>query len=122
MTLKEIDLKKYRGNHSTIFTGRPQGEDARKELKLDGLDNNEDIEICLQIPSGTTSFNPSFYLGLLYPSFKKLGIEGFNKKYKFRIEEKDEEIRKVISDNLEDGQRNALNELNKKTGLRSFID
>ena len=35
METKRIDLFKYRGNNSSLFTGRPQGEAARKELKLE---------------------------------------------------------------------------------------
>ena len=65
------------------------------------------------IPEGTTSFNPSFYLGLLYDSFKNLGKD-FDNKYKFVIEDEDQEIRirSVIEANLEDGKRNAFNSLN----------
>lgn len=122
MTQKVIDLKKYRGNASTIFTGRPQGEEARRDLKLDDLDKSSDLEIQFVIPEGTTSFNPSFYLGMLYHSYKNLGINGFSEKYKFLIRETTPEIRKVIEENIEDGVRNAINEFEKKTGLWPFIE
>lgn len=121
MSKKIIDLTKFRGNKSSLFTGRPQGLEAREVLKLDELDKNKDLEIIFEIPEGTTSFNPSFYLGLLYPSFKVLGIDGFSSKYTFEIKTIDEGTKKVILENLEDGLRNAINELNKKTGLWSFI-
>ena len=122
MTEKAIDLAKFRGNQSTIFTGRPQGRSARVDLKLDELDKDSDVEVHFKIPKGTTSFNPSFYLGLLYTSYKNLGIDGFANKYKFEIVDTDPSIRKVLEQNLEDGVRNAINELNKKTGLWPFIN
>lgn len=124
-TIKRIDLKKFRGNNSTLFTGRPQGLQARIELGLDELDNNNNnnnnLIVVFEIPEETTSFNPSFYLGLLYKSYKTLGIEGFSNKYSFDIKTNDLDTKKVILENLKDGMRNALNELNKKTGLWSFI-
>jgi hypothetical protein len=48
---------------------------------------------------------------LLYESFKNLGKD-FDNKYKFVIEDDDQEIRSVIEANLEDGKRNAFNSLN----------
>lgn len=122
METKKIELAKFRGNRSSIFTGRPQGQAAREELKLNGIDNQKDIEIIFEVPDGTTSFNPSFYLGLLYHSFENLGIENFDIKYKFDILTNDFETKKVLQSNLEDGKRNAINELNKKTGLWQFIN
>lgn len=121
MTKSEIDLSKFRGQKSSLFTGRPQGQTAREELKLDRIDKNDDASIVLIIPEGTTSFNPSFYLGLLYKSYKALGIEGFKNKYTFDIRISDEEMKKGIIRNLEDGMRNALNSLNNRTGLSPFI-
>lgn len=121
MTKKIIDLVQFRGNKSTLFTGRPQGMAARAVLKLDEYDKNENLEIIFEIPDGTTSFNPSFYLGLVYHSYKNLGVEKFSEKYKFEIKTLDEETKKVLIANLADGMRDAINELNKKTGLWSFI-
>ena len=121
MTQKKFDLSKYRGNGSSLFTGRPQGQAARADLKLDDLDKNEDLEVTFTIPEGTTSFNPSFYLGFLYNSYKNLGEDAFAEKYKFEVQSNDALTKKVIEQNLEDGNRNAINELNKKTGLRQFL-
>lgn len=121
MAMQKIDLTKFRGNNSSIFTGRPQGLIARGELKLDEIDKNNDVQITFTIPDSTTSFNPSFYLGLLYSSFEKLGVEKFDIKYKFEILAADPETVKVIQRNLDDGKRNAINELNKNTGLWQFI-
>lgn len=117
----KIELLKYRGNNSSLFTGRPQGEDARIELKLDEIDKSKDL-IVFVIPKNTTSFNPSFYLGLLFKSIKKLGIEEFEKKYSFEITEKDNlDIISVLKDNLDDGKRNALNTINKKNSFNRFF-
>jgi len=121
METQIIDLTKFRGNKSSIFTGRPQGLAARIELKLDDFDNNKNVEIVFRISEGTTSFNPSFYLGMLYPSFEKLGVHNFDIKYKFDIPIKDPETVRVIQKNLDDGKRNAINELTNKTGLWQFI-
>nr|DAS87786.1 MAG TPA: protein of unknown function DUF4325 [Caudoviricetes sp.]DAY16232.1 MAG TPA: protein of unknown function DUF4325 [Caudoviricetes sp.] len=110
MNNKNIDLKNYKNSNSTVFTGRPQGKDVREKLKLNELDKDDGV-VNIIIPKGTTSFNPSFYLGLLYDSFKNLG-EDFDNKYKFVIEDDDQEIRRVIEANLEDGKRNAFNSLN----------
>lgn len=121
MATQKIDLTRFRGNKSSIFTGRPQGIAARGELKLDEIDKKIDVEITFTIPDSTTSFNPSFYLGLLYESFVKLGVQNFDRKYNFEILAADQETVKVIQKNLEDGKRNAINELNKNTGLWQFI-
>ncbi len=117
----ELNLAKYRGDNSSIFTGRPQGILARQDLKLDDKDSEEEINYTFVIPDGTTSFNPSFYLGLLYQSYKRLGLTNFNSKYHFRIDIADPETKVVINNNLMDGHRNAINELERKTGLWKFI-
>jgi hypothetical protein len=116
-----IDIGKFRGIRSTTFTGRPQGKIARKELDLDSLDQGTDL-IEIEIPEGTTSFNPSFFLGLFYESIKKLTLEKFNEKYKIIIRDQDQETVRVLKRNIEDGIRNAMNELNKKVGFSSFLN
>lgn len=116
----EIDLLKFRGGKSTIFTGRPQGRDVRKELKLSDLDRKDDTEIVFVIPEGTTSFNPSFYLGLLFDSYKYLGVDKFKDKYSFHILAKEESIKRVLQKNLEDASRNALNSLKSNNPFSSF--
>lgn len=120
MEVKKINLEKFRGHESSLYTGRPQGEATRKELKIDQLDK-EDQPVTFIIPKGTSSFNPSFYLGLLFDSIKTLGIEKFRKKYSFQVEDENEDTKKVLIENLEDGIRNALNTLQGKTGLSRFL-
>lgn len=117
--MKEINLRKYRPVNSSSFSGRPQGEAVRKVINLDVLDREQD-EINILIPADTTSFNPSFFLGLLYDSIVKLGMEKFRSKYKLEIETSNEVLKSLITKNIEDGYRNALNSLNKKSGLSFF--
>lgn len=117
---ESIDLTPFRGSKSTLFTGRPQGEAARKKIKLDDWDDN-DIEVDLLIPQDTTSFNPSFYLGLLFNSIKKLGVDRFTRKYKLVLETQDDDTYVVLKANLDDGLRNATNTIEQKTGLSKFL-
>ncbi len=114
----EINLLKYRGASSTTYTDRDWGEAARLELKLDELDcSNEEVNIT--IPQGTTSFNPSFYLGLFFKSYQKLKPKGFEEKYKFIFEDKNnnEGFNEYLEDDLEDGDRQAKDELLNNYGV-----
>ena len=120
MATNRIKIDKFRGKNSTTFTGRPQGKQARKELDLDKLDNSEDSYV-IEIPTGTTSFNPSFFLGLFYDSIKKLTPEKFQNKYKIEILDEDKDLKEVLLANIEDGLRYAIGELDKKVGFHKFI-
>lgn len=103
-----------------MFTGRPQGESARRDLSLSEKDKKKE-EVILVIPQGTTSFNPSFYLGLLFESIKHHGVDKFEEYYKFEIEDDNEVIRKILWEDLSDGKRNAINTLSGKSGLGRFL-
>lgn len=107
--MKTIKLTKaHRGPNSTIFTGRPQGYQVRKELNLNQYDKDEE-EYEVSIPEGTTSFNPSFYLGFFYESICNLGgIENFHKKYKITFEDNDTEVIECLKDDIADNERQAL--------------
>ena len=100
----------HRGKNSTTFTGNPQGSQVRAELHLDECDKKgEEVEIL--IPKDTTSFNPSFYLGLLYPSIVFYrGVDEFKKMYHFEFEDTDEELVSLLRENIEDNERQAQNE------------
>lgn len=112
-----INLLPYRGANSTTFTGRPQGEDVRKKLNLNESDSSSD-NVSVEIPIGTTSFNPSFYLGLFFDSIKFLGgFQKFSEKYKIEIKDTNPLTIKSLMRNLAEGERQAINEYNKKTGL-----
>lgn len=109
--MKTIKLKPdYRGKNSTTFTGRPQGKDVRKDIKLSECDKgNIDYEIV--VPAGTTSFNPSFYLGLFFDSIVNLkGLKNFKKKYSIVFEDTDKELVEILEDDILDCERQACNE------------
>ncbi len=108
--LEIINLLAYRPPNATSFSGEAAGEDLRRILNLDHLDDAYH-NIRFIIPAGTTSFNPSFYLGLLFNSFLKLGIAQYSKKYKFIIEDKDEVFRSNLRDNLSDGLCQSINRM-----------
>lgn len=117
MDNQKIDLLEYRGNGSTVFTGRKEGKLARNKLKLDEKDKDSIIYDVI-IPKNTTSINSSFFLGLFYDSIEALGsIEKFVEKYRFVIEEEDQEWRAILERNLTECRRRANNELNHTTGI-----
>lgn len=111
--------KEHRGGaRSTTFSGRLEGEAVREELKLDALDNSNE-NVTITIPNDTTSFNPSFFLGLLFKSVKKMGsVDAFKKRFSFDFSNyTDKELLKYVQQDIEDSYRRCINELNKKTGL-----
>lgn len=120
MATRRINLSDYKSGSSTIFTGRPQGKSVRDKIELDKLDKTADT-IIFVLPEDTTSFNPSFYLGLLFKSYDKLGVEGFEKKYSFEISSSEKETISVLQNNLDDGKRNAINSLNSKSSIKSIF-
>ena len=117
--MNRINLRQYRPVNSLSFSGRPQGEDVRQRLNLNDTDTNDE-EVEITIPADTTSFNPSFFLGLLYDSIVKLGIEKFQQKYHIVFETKNPLLESVLKRNIEDGIRNASNSLDNKSGLSIF--
>lgn len=116
----KIDLSKYRGQSSTLFTGRPQGLQVRDELKLDykDLDSNDYIFI---IPKGTTSINPSFFLGLFFESIKKLGIEDFKKKYKFEFLDTSDRVLNILKNHIQEGLDFSQNSLKDNNTLKRIF-
>lgn len=109
---QRIELKKeHRGGlNSTSFTGRPEGHAVRIALKLSNKDN-DDALYYISMPSDTSSFNPSFYLGLFYESINKLKWENFKEKYLFDLSNMPSALREVIERNLAECERKAQNEL-----------
>jgi hypothetical protein len=120
METKKIDLLKYRGENSTLFTGRPQGRQVRLELALDQEDKST-RKVIFIIPIGTTSLNPSFYLGLLFDSIEALGKDEFNIKYEIDYSTVGEDHQSIIQDDLDDGMRHALNSMTDDTGFGAFL-
>ena len=117
----KINLSAYKEKQSSIFTGRPEGSAVRQKLNLDALDRNKNAQVTFVIPEDTTFFSPSFYLGLLFPSYQALGQDAFLKKYQFEIANNEPTIHNVVKMNLEDGHRNAVNSLKSHASLRGFF-
>ncbi len=115
-----INLSKYKSSKSSLYTGRPQGESARKELDLDKVDQTEG-KVSVKIPANTSSINPSFFLGLFFPSIKTLGLEAFEKKYCFILEDENPNIRNILRSHIEDALRNAKNTISKNTSFSVFL-
>ena len=113
METKQITLTiEHRGGvASTSFSGRPEGEKVRKVFSLDDKDNDGNTYV-IEIPSGTSAFNPSFF-----PSIKKLGIDNFVSKYRFGLDKLTPTLKSLINDDLQEGLRNASNEICSSTGL-----
>lgn len=112
--------KEHRGGaKSTSFSGRPEGQAVRKSLSIDDNYDSKEGPFNVIIPNDTTSFNPSFFLGLFYNSVKKLGsVEEFKKKFVFDLSNFDNyELRGLVEEDLEDCYQRCSNELNNLTGL-----
>ena len=116
--MKKIELlKEHRGGvNSTSFKGRKEGTLVRIKLGLPAMDSDDNCYEVM-VPDDTTSFNPSFYLGLFYDSINALKWKGFSDKYSFNLENLSPGLRKVIQRNLEECERKAKNEINGLTGL-----
>lgn len=117
--MNRINLRQYRPVSSLSFSGRSQGEAVRSALNLNKVDSNDE-EVEIVIPADTTSFNPSFFLGLLYDSIAKLGIEKFKTKYRISIETTNPILKDALDKNLADAIRNAMNSLSNRSGLNIF--
>lgn len=107
----------HRGKDSSTFTGRPQGEQVRAKLNLDQKDKDSKL-YRVTVPKGTSSFNASFYLGLFFDSIIFLrGLERFKNKYEITILDENIDIKEGIREDIEDCERQALNEYLEDTGL-----
>lgn len=106
----EINLGDFKNSYSSVFTGRPQGKLVRQTLNLDKIDKNTEV-VYFIVPEGVTSINPSFFLGLLFDSYKKLK-DNFNSKYKFKFLSNNPETVNVLKENINDALRNAHNSVN----------
>lgn len=108
------------GSGSTTFSGRKEGREVRRVHQVDSLDGDNRLYI-VKMPSNTSSFNPSFFLGLFFPSIKKLGMDEFKRKYEFCYDNLYEVLRPIIRDNIIECFRRANNELMGVTALDDFI-
>jgi len=75
-----IDFAKLGG---PVFTGRTRGEELRKILSVEELDDT-DTAVEVKIPDSTYAVSSSFILGLFGKSVVRAGTkQDFYKKYKF---------------------------------------
>lgn len=112
--------KEHRGGaKSTSFSGRPEGEAVRRVLFSNNNYDDKEGPFEVTIPADTTAFNPSFFLGLFYDSVKKLGsVDKFKEKFLFNLNDFDnDELKRLIEQDLEDCYQRCFNELNNLTGI-----
>ncbi|OHC74827.1 MAG: hypothetical protein A3G18_10305 [Rhodospirillales bacterium RIFCSPLOWO2_12_FULL_58_28] len=82
-------------DESKILSGKTTGVRARLKYDLDKLELTPDhITIKFKVPTVTSSF----VLGMLGESVKKLGLEGFKKKYGFDAQNR---VLETIADNID---------------------
>ena len=95
----KIDIKDKIPTKTIILSSKLNGENMRRKLKLDELEEKEDsIEIIISKP--IASFNTSYFLGLFTTSINKNKTkETFLKKYNFIC---DEYIMKDIYDGIDE--------------------
>lgn len=78
-----INLGKYQSKRSRVFVGRDRGKSCRVAEKLDQADARKQ-PVVINIPKGTYSVTPSFFLAMFGDSIRKHGEEGFMKLYSFQ--------------------------------------
>ena len=96
----KIDLEKLLSKECKVFSGRDEGSAVRSDLNLDLLDGIDEA-IHVSIPEYVYSINSSFFLACFGPSVRRLGEEGFRKKYVFECDT-------VLLKNIDDGISRAL--------------
>lgn len=64
-----IELQKMEGS---VYSGRPEGELARKKFNLDKIDK-EHRKVIVRIPESTYAVTTSFFLGLFGKSIRQAG-------------------------------------------------
>lgn len=96
--------------NGTSFIGRKVGQMAREELSLNQKDYDE-YRYEIIMPEDTASFEPSFYLGLLFDSVKKLGWDKFAQKCRYNLDNIADSKRGVIRTELDECEKQAKNEL-----------
>jgi hypothetical protein len=77
-----IDFSKIEG---PVYTGRHRGEELRRELQLDRIDE-EQQSVEVSVPSDTYTITSSFFLGLFGPSVVSAGSkDAFYARYHFQL-------------------------------------
>ena len=101
-------MEKLYLNTVVSLSGRIDGQNERKKLKLDekDLDNNQ-YEIV--ISNITRTINPSYFLGLFSYSIKNLGLLEFKRKYNFIMENK-KDLSEGLKEDIYEGIEWALDD------------
>lgn len=115
-----LSIEDRGGARSTSFSGRREGREVRKKHSLDEKDKDDNSYI-VSMPQDTTSFNPSFFLGLFFQSIKNLGMDNFQKKYIFSYDNLYDSLRDVIRKNIDLSIIRAKKDLSGMTGLDSYL-
>lgn len=106
--MNKVRLEKFL-NDSTYLSGRPNGVSARKNIKLDTIDNSDE-KVEFIISDRITGIGVSFFLGLFSKSVKKFKEDKFREKYIFKFEVSSEEVKENILNNIKYGINQALDE------------
>lgn len=117
--MDRVDIAKFLpSSESDYLNGRPEGEDARKNLKLDEKDQRgEKTEIF--ISNKLIGINISFFLGLFSKSVVKYKENEFYRYYNFIYE--DEETEKLVKKDIENGVKEALSHINPESLLERLL-
>ncbi|MGL5544713.1 MAG: hypothetical protein ACRDB6_06365 [Cetobacterium sp.] len=117
--MERINIAKFLpSSKSDYLNGRPEGEDARKNLKLDVKDEKEE-KVEIFISNKLIGINISFFLGLFSRSVVKYKEKGFYEHYKFIYE--DEETKKLVEKDIENGIKEALSHINPESLLERLL-
>jgi hypothetical protein len=79
-----INLATYCPSELKLLTGRDNGIEMRKKLKLEEYENNDEIDIIeIVVPKYIKTMTSSYILGLCSLYIEKNGEQNFRKKYNF---------------------------------------
>lgn len=76
-----IDFSDFADAEARVLAGRPRGKSCRDSRDLDYLDTRENVTVSLLVPARIRSVTSSFFLGMLAPSIRRLGEDGFRRRY-----------------------------------------
>ncbi len=106
----DIHLEKFLMPNDDYLSGRPEGNTARRNLKLDKYDN-EEVKINTVISDKIIGINVSFFLGLYSISINRLGSkEKFLEKFSFEICSSNKDRKEIILGDINYGIKEALDE------------
>ena len=105
----KFNLQKFRSANSKIYSGRDNGIAARKELRLNEFDKNNETAFVI-FPKDTWAINSSFFGGLFESSVMSLREDKFRQKYVFQFDNGNE-LSPELMENINQGIFDALNEI-----------